>query len=492
MSWQALTALDEAGGHLESEVNEQGVTAVTSVVSLIDPEWVIQSEHRDRLAELLQNYVGLNATRLGGSPEDARRIRDIVLLDESRQILATARRGSSESEVQRRSLPKPLYDAYATQRGVFLTEFLVDGHAVRAFSHEIEHESESIGRVEVQLSAEQIQRSRAELGRAMRNVLIASCLVATLISFFLASFLTRPIRVLVKDMKHVSHGNLEHQSKVDSSDELGELARTFNSMTTNLHTAQQAKIAQKALEHELNVATRIQSRLLPSKDPELPGFDLASFYESAKEVGGDYYDFIQIDEQHWGLVVADVSGKGVPGSLVMTMTRSLLRLASRDCLSPAETLHEVNSCLSADMNPGMFVTTVYMIVDVRTREVRLSRAGHNAPVLYSRRHNKIVRIHPKGIAIGLDKQGSLFRSQLETQRLTLHTGDVLVLYSDGIVEAKNVDGEDWGDAKLDALVKANHDRSARAIVDAILDDVHRHSAGAEQSDDITLLVLRGR
>ena len=180
----------------------------------------------------------------------------------------------------------------------------------------------------------------------------------------------------------MSLGDLQHQSRVSSGDELGNLARTFNQMTRNLHTAQAAKLSQKALEHELSLATNIQSGLLPSELPEIPGLDLAAFYCSAKEVGGDYYDLLQVDEDTVGMVVADVSGKGVPGSLVMTMTRSMLHMAARDNQSPQQTIIEVNNCLAPDMNPGMFVTMAYLVLDTRTREIRLVRAGHNAPLLY--------------------------------------------------------------------------------------------------------------
>ena len=294
----------------------------------------------------------------------------------------------------------------------------------------------------------------------------------------------------MRDLRQVSLGDLQHQSRVTSGDELGNLARAFNQMTRSLHTAQAAKLSQKALEHELSLATNIQSGLLPSELPEIPGLDLAAFYLSAKEVGGDYYDFLQVDDHTIGMVVADVSGKGVPGSLVMTMTRSMLHIAARDNQSPQQTIIEVNNCLAPDMNPGMFVTMAYLVLDTRTREIRLVRAGHNAPLLYSARHGQVIDLHPKGIAIGLDREGALFSSQLETQKFTLQPGDILVLYTDGIVEGKDPSGNDFGDDRLHQLITETRELSAQEILNTILQDLQAHQKSAEQSDDITLLVLK--
>jgi sigma-B regulation protein RsbU (phosphoserine phosphatase) len=142
------------------------------------------------------------------------------------------------------------------------------------------------------------------------------------------------------------------------------------------------------------------------------------------------------------------------------------------------------------MNPGMFVTMAYLVLNTLDRKVRLVRAGHNAPLLYSARHGKVIDLHPKGIAIGLDREGPLFSSQLETQKFTLQPGDILVLYTDGIVEGKDPRGNDFGDERLQRLIFETRDRSAQEILDTIMEDLRVHQESAEQSDDITLLVLK--
>ena len=357
---------------------------------------------------------------------------------------------------------------------------------VRSFSTRIP----DAGRVEILVSVESIRRSRDDLSRSLTQVTLIASIGGAFAAFLLATFLTRPIRTLMRDLRQVSLGDLQHQSRVTSGDELGNLARTFNQMTRSLHTAQAAKLSQKALEHELSLATNIQGGLLPSELPEIPGLDLAAFYLSAKEVGGDYYDFLQVDDHTIGMVVADVSGKGIPGSLVMTMTRSMLHMAARENRSPKDTIIEVNNCLAPDMNPGMFVTLAYLVLDTRTREIRLVRAGHNAPLLYSARHGQVIDLHPKGSAIGLEREGSLFSSQLETQKFTLQPRDILVLYTDGIVEGKDPGGNDFGDDRLQQLITETRELSAQEILNTILQDLQAHQKSAEQSDDITLMVLK--
>jgi len=467
MAWQAMTAIEKGVEHLETEINENGIAQVLSVAGLIDPEW-IRNQETEKLDNLLRRY------------KQSSRIRDIVVMNLQGQIIGSVRGEDERSEGEKILYPK------ANQAGVSINELTEGGDPARSFSKNIA----GIGKVEILISVKSIQEARANLSSSLTQVSIIASIGGAFGAFLLATFLTRPIRTLMRDLKKVSMGNLQHQSQVNSSDELGNLARIFNQMTKNLHTAQAAKLTRKALDHELSLATNIQSGLLPSGLPELPGFDLAAFYLPAKEVGGDYYDFLAVDENTTGIVVADVSGKGVPGSLVMTMTRSLLHMAAKENLSPEKTVIEVNNCLAPDMNPGMFVTMAYLVLDKRNREIRLVRAGHNAPLLYSARHGKVIDLHPKGIAIGLDREGPLFSSQLETQKFTLQPDDVLVLYTDGIVEGKDPRGNDFGDERFQRLIFETRDRKAQEILDTIMEDLRVHQKSAEQSDDITLLVLK--
>lgn len=484
MAWQTFTAIDAAQGRLDREINKSGVLLVTGLVTLFDPRWVEDPARQQDLQATLRGFLQ--------SP-GASQVLDLVAYDAKGQAVTTAT-GRQRFD---RTLGRPVEDRNAAEAGVQIVELVYEGMAVRSFSRSIprgpssQQESRSAGRLDVHLSAAEIEVSRRDLATAMTKVSITACLIAALGALLLSSFLARPIRALVKDMKQVSLGDLEHQSKVRSSDELGDLAHAFNVMTASLKAAQEAKLAQREMEHELAVATRIQTRLLPSDIPPAPGFDIARHYASAREVGGDYYDFIRIDEGHLGFVVADVSGKGIPASLIMTMTRSLLRMAAKGETSPVRPVELLNRFLTPDMNPGMFVTLTYCILDLETHEMRLVRAGHNPPLLFSAKQGKLLVIQPRGMGVGIDREGSRFASELQLQRFVLRPGDVLVTYTDGIVEGKDGRDRSYSDERFREVVQANAHLAARDLVAAVVQDLTQHERGTEPSDDVTLIVVKG-
>jgi serine phosphatase RsbU (regulator of sigma subunit) len=483
MAWQGVTALHVALEHQDQAVNESGIKDVTALASSIDPAWIEDPKLIGRLTEFLQRYCA--ATRELG-------VLNAVVYSGGGNPLATGKSGQQTINISQQQTKVDFPPA--EKEGVEIQELSMDGQPTRRFSRSIDAfrggQGVPIGRVEVLLSAQRISDSRDAMRDRMMVVSAVSACLGAVVAFLLASFLTNPIRTLAKDLRQVSLGNLAHQSRVRSGDEIGDLARTFNQMTANLQKAQEVVVAQKSLEHELNLATRIQTRLLPSHIPQVPGFEIAAYYRAAREVGGDYYDFIQIDPENLGMVVADVSGKGVPGSLVMTMTRSLLRMAATGQDSPAETIRQVNRILAPDVNPGMFVTLLYFVLHIPSRRVRLVRSGHNAPILYISRLQKLVHLQPRGIALGLDARGPLFDAELEVQQFTLKPGDFLVAYTDGIVEGKDPRGECYSDERFARVIQEKAQGSAQATIDAVIEDLQSHRMSAEQSDDITLLVLK--
>lgn len=483
MVWQTSTAMRVAVESQDAAVNESGIKDVLALATALEPDWITETRFRDRLTSALKSYCA--ATR------DLGVLNAVVYPLAGREALATGIADESSFKISERH--QEVYFQRALEAGVNIQELEYNGQPVRTFLKEIRALRDGtelpIGRVEVLLSAKRINESRDAIRDRMVMVSAVAAGVAAAVSFLLAAFLTYPIRTLAKDLRQVSLGRFEHQSRVRSGDEIGDLARTFNQMTANLRQAQEAVVAQKAIEHELNLATRIQTRLLPASLPVVPGFDIAAHYHSAREVGGDYYDFVKIDDEHLGMVVADVSGKGVPGSLVMTMTRSLLRMAAAGG-SPFDTIDQVNRILAPDISPGMFVTLVYFVLHLPTHRIRLVRSGHNSPLLYSARQGKLIALQPRGIALGLDPRGALFRSELEVQQFTLRSGDSLVVYTDGIVEGKDPQGESYSDERFARRVQEEARGSAQAIIDSVITDLESHKKTAEQSDDITILVVK--
>ena len=248
-------------------------------------------------------------------------------------------------------------------------------------------------------------------------------------------------------------------------------------------------VEKKMLQHELAIAEEMQSNLLPRRIPKIAGVDLSAYYRPSEEVGGDYYDFIEIDEDHLGIAVADVSGKGIPGAMVMTEARALLKSEAGRSLSPAETLLRVNKLLFQDIKRGMFVTMCYMVLAIRTRQLTLSSAGHLPLILRRRASRTCHSVNPLGLALGIDK-GPIFEQKLKEQRVALEPGDRFVGITDGIAEAMNAGHEELGSHRLNALILAHGDRPSGEFVTKIIDGVERHQGSAPQHDDMTLITGR--
>ncbi|MBI4575350.1 MAG: SpoIIE family protein phosphatase [Planctomycetes bacterium] len=362
---------------------------------------------------------------------------------------------------------------------------------VRQYSRALQEEGEKqpFARAVVWLRADAIDRVQ----EAVRVKILAATgiglAVGVLLAFGLGTLLTRPLRELVLDMQRVASGDLDYSATVRSRDEVGVLAGAFNAMIKGLRVAREQELGKKALEHELAIATEIQTKLLPDRIPRIPGFDIFAFYLSAKEVGGDYYDFITVGPHHLGMVVADVSGKGIPGSMVMTMTRSLARLAAKRNPSAADTLKKVNHVLAKDMRRGMFVTACYMVLEIPARAVTVASAGHNPTFVYRAATRTCEKVNPGGIALGFDK-GPIFDSHIKEETVRLESGDRVVAYTDGVVEAVGADESEFGEERFMGLIREHADKGSNAFVNAVIADLDLHRGKADQSDDITILTLR--
>ncbi len=342
----------------------------------------------------------------------------------------------------------------------------------------------------VLLSATRINETQSQIKWAIVLSTVMAIAIGAGVSFLLAGQVTNPVKRLVEDIEIVAGGDLDHETLATSTDEIGILADTFNVMTKRIHEAHGQQLEHKAREHELNIATEIQSNLLPKKIPKLEHYGLGAFYRPSKEVGGDYYDFIQIDETHLGIVVADVSGKGVPGSMVMTMARSLIRMEAVRNLSAADTFIKTNRVIAQDIKRGMFVTAMYVILDTENHTLQVASAGHNPMVLYRDKLGKCSLVNPKGIALGFDK-GPIFERTITEETVQLQPGDRVVLYTDGVPEAMSPDQEEYGEKRFYKLVQANSTKSSNQFVNLLVDSLEQWKGdGAEQSDDITITTFR--
>ena len=245
---------------------------------------------------------------------------------------------------------------------------------------------------------------------------------------------------------------------------------------------QQEAQERERIEQELRVARLIQQTLLPKSLPETPGYELAAHYQPAREVGGDFYDFIELDDGRLGLVVGDVTDKGVPAALVMATTRTMLRAAAGRFGSPGEVLERVNDVLHPDIPPNMFVTCLYAILDQETGRLHYANAGHDLP--YVKHEDGAKELRARGMPLGL-MPGMAY----EEKEIFLMPGDSVLFYSDGLVEAHDPKRDMFGFPRLQGFVGAHP--GGATLVDFLLSELSRFTgADWEQEDDITLVTLQ--
>lgn len=245
----------------------------------------------------------------------------------------------------------------------------------------------------------------------------------------------------------------------------------------------------KRLDHDLQIARDIQRILLPSQPPPIDGFDIAGINIPARQVSGDYFDYIKVDDDRLGVVIADVSGKGVPASLIMAICRSVLRAEARLGLSPAEVLRKVNRQLYPDIKEDMFISMAYVILDHKNNQVTLSRGGHDAPLLYRATTGEVEVLKPPGMALGIDS-GDVFDRITGDLSVPLERDDCLVLYTDGVTEMLDANGDEFGPERMVQSLRASVSEGAQGIIARLTDDVRNFAGGHPQNDDITLIVVR--
>ena len=247
----------------------------------------------------------------------------------------------------------------------------------------------------------------------------------------------------------------------------------------------------KRLDHDLEIARDIQRILLPAEAPAINGFEISGINVPARQVSGDYFDYIHVDDERLGVAIADVSGKGVPASLIMAICRSVLRSEAARNPSPADVLQKVNRQLYPDIKEDMFISMAYLILDHGNNGngVTLARAGHDAPLLYKRQSQSVTPIKPPGMVVGIDS-GNVFDRITGDFAVPLERDDCLVLYTDGVTEALDTEGNEFGLERTIQSVRASATDGAQAIVKQVINDVRNFTGSHPQNDDITLIAIR--
>lgn len=238
------------------------------------------------------------------------------------------------------------------------------------------------------------------------------------------------------------------------------------------------------IERELAVALEIQASLLPDGSPHIPGLDVASLWEAARQVSGDFYDFLELPNGNWGIVIADVAGKGVPAAIFMALCRTIIRSVGFNRLEPAVTLHRANQIIVADTASDLFVTVFYAVWDPLTATLHYTNGGHNPPLLL-RADGAISPLPGNGVALGVIEDIPV--TQLS---IALQPGDTVVLYTDGVTEAMNLSYELFGVQRLKNALLGRQQQQPAAIIAAVQEAVHGFVDGMAQSDDVTMVVVQ--
>jgi sigma-B regulation protein RsbU (phosphoserine phosphatase) len=317
--------------------------------------------------------------------------------------------------------------------------------------------------------------------------------VALIMGLTLARSITSAVHELFTGTERVRHGDFTHRITVTSKDQLGELAESFNQMTGSIEGLLQTAAEKKRLDEELRIARQIQMSLLPRGPLDVPGLGVTALCVPAREVGGDYYDFFQLPGDRLGVLIADVSGKGTSAALYMAELKGLVLALSQTHQSPRQLLIEVNQIISDNLDSRSFITMTYGVIDLRKGVMTYCRAGHT-PLIYRPADPEAeAQVQtPSGLVVGLRIPGAFekFSDLLVEQRIDLSVGDVITLYTDGITEAMNVEGDLFGDARLSRIIEEHGHLSCGELRERILREIEAFVGVADQHDDMTMILVK--
>ncbi len=321
------------------------------------------------------------------------------------------------------------------------------------------------------------------------GVTLAVILVGAFVAWFIGGTVSHPLALIVEDIAQIARGNLRHRTRVRAGGEIQLLARSIDRMAVELEAAQGAALEQSQRERELALAGDVREALLPQSIPQLAGYPIAALHVGSPAPGGDFHDFVEYEDGRVGLLVCDVSGRGVPGAMIGAVARSYLRAELAHSDDVAQAFARVNRELARDLRRGMFVSALFVLVDPREGVATVACAGHKlALVRYTAEDKKIRVVHPEGIALGFDK-GPVFERALKPQKVPIEKGDRLVLATTGAVQVVNAAGEELGEKGFFRLVLQCAGRPTPALPEALRQALEAHAGGTPFPNDISTVAI---
>ena len=356
----------------------------------------------------------------------------------------------------------------------------------------------SVAEIYDRISAAQGVINQRSFGQGLLLVLMLIGILFLIIEFValvaglaLARSITGSVHQLFTGTERVRQGDFTHKIDISAKDQLGELAESFNSMTASIEDLLRQAAEKKRLEEELRIAHEIQMSLLPQGPLRMPGLSVTALCVPAREVGGDYYDFLPLDAHRVGVLIADVSGKGTSAALYMAELKGLVLSLSRIHTSPRDLLIMANRIIAEHLDARSFITMTYAVVDLRARTLTYARAGHT-PLIYLPGAEKGSRIlTPDGMVLGLKlDNGEMFERLLEEQTIPLRDGDMYLFFTDGISEAMNVGDDCFGEQRLATLVEEHAHLPPDELRERVLREIASFVGDAPQHDDMTMILLK--
>jgi sigma-B regulation protein RsbU (phosphoserine phosphatase) len=325
----------------------------------------------------------------------------------------------------------------------------------------------------------------------MFGMIVAMAIITVIASNILSKHLVKPITLLTDKVHNLEGENLDFEWNENTGDEIQELATSFGQMTDRMKAyiadIQRATAEKERIGAELNLATQIQASMLPHDFPPFPDrneFDIYAMMDPAREVGGDFYDFFLIDDDHLGLVMADVSGKGIPAALFMMISKVILQSCAMLGQSAAETLNKTNEALSSSNQTEMFVTVWFGILEISTGKLSCANAGHEYPAIKRADGSFEIFKDKHGFVIG-GMEGIKYKEY----EIQLEHGDKLFVYTDGVPEATNADVKMFGPDRMLQALNKDMNAGPEQILANVRDAVSKFVGDAEQFDDLTMMCV---
>jgi serine phosphatase RsbU (regulator of sigma subunit)/anti-sigma regulatory factor (Ser/Thr protein kinase) len=312
--------------------------------------------------------------------------------------------------------------------------------------------------------------------------------------YLLSNYFVSPIIRITERVRKFSSGDIDTELPPEGVEEYFEISKALNEMLSRLRRDRENIVEREKVAKEIEVAGQIQRMLLPVRLPQIPGLSLDAYYRAASRISGDLYDIFQIDKSNYCLLIADVSGKGVPASLVMSVVRTVIRIEAKGKLSSHQILVDVNEFIKDDIPPGIFITAFLAVFNSDTRQMNFVSAGHN-PLIYLRNGSpKAELINPAGAPLGLPLEDSNgFAKKLVEKNMEIGKGDLMFIYTDGVTESMNRNNQKYGLERLTTLfndkISPNNYSEPRQISEVILADIDQYAGMAVQNDDITFITI---